>query len=89
MIHCKKTAEGYQVEVKGSGKDIVKESLRIIQSFFLNIQNSSQEDAEAYKKIVISAVLGLDGFCVFNLPENAIHVDFTAFDGQNRQGGDA
>ena len=88
MIHCEKTEAGIQILVKGTGSDIVKESLRIIQAVYWNIQNSDPEFSEAYKKIVVSSVLGLDGFSVFNEPQNATHVDYSYLHRQNRNGDD-
>lgn len=89
MIKCEKTAVGYQIQIDGPGNDVVKESLHIIQGVFESFANNSQKDAEMYKKLVLSAVLGLDGFCIFNAPSNAVRVDLSALRGFGKQGGEA
>ena len=88
MIKCEKTPVGYQIQINGPGNDVVAESLHIIQGVYESCANSSQKEAEMYKKLVLSAVLGLDGFCIFNAPSNAVHIDLSALHEIDRNGGD-
>lgn len=88
MIHCEKTPVGYQIQVDGPGKDVVKESLHLIQGVYEACADISKQQAEGYKKLIISAVLGLDGFCIFDAPSNSIKVDLSALHEIDRNGGD-
>lgn len=85
MIHCEKTPVGYQVEINGPGNDVVKESLHIIHGVY---ETCAEQEAEMYKKIILSAVLGLDGFCIFDAPSNSVKVDLSALHNIDRNGGD-
>ena len=88
MIHCEKTPVGYQIRIDGHGKDVVKESLHLIHCVYESYADNSKQDAEAYKKLIISAVLGLDGFCIFDAPSNSVKVDLSALHEIDRNGGD-
>ena len=88
MIHCEKKPVGVQVEINGPGRDVVKESLCIIQGDYETCESNSKQEAEMYKKLVLSAVLGLDGFCVFDVPSNSVKVDLSALHNIDRNGGD-
>ena len=88
MIHCEKTPMCYQIQIKGPGTDVVKESLRIIQAVYESCANRSKHEAEVYKKLVLSAVLGLDGFCIFDAPSNSVNIDLSALCEFDRNGGD-
>ena len=88
MIHCEKTPMGYQIQVDGPGKDVVKESLLIIQDVYESCADSSKQGAEMYKKLILSAVLGLDGYCIFDAPSNSIKVDLSALHEIDRNGWD-
>ena len=88
MIHCKKTPVGYQVEINGQGNDVVSESLHIIQGVYETCASNSKQEAEMYKKLILSAVLGLDGFCIFDEKSNSIKVDLSALHNIDRNGGD-
>ena len=87
MIHCKKTPVGYQVEINGPGRDVVEESLHIIQGVYETCADSSKREAEMYKKFILSAVLGLDGFCIFDAPSGSVRVDLSALHETERNGG--
>lgn len=88
MIICEKTPFGYPIQINGPGNDVVKESLHIIQGVLESCANNSQKEGEMYKKLVISAGLGLDGFCIFNAPSNGVHIDLSALHEIDRNGGD-
>ena len=88
MIHCEKTPAGYQIQINGPWNDVVKESLHIIQGVYESCGNNSKQEAEMYKKLILSAVLGLDGFCIFDAPSNSVRVDLSALHGPSRNGGD-
>ena len=88
MIHCEKTPMGYQIQINGSGNDVVKESLYLIRGIYESCANNSKREAEMYKKLVISAVLGLDGFCIFDAQTNSVRVDLNALHEIDRNGGD-
>ena len=87
MIHCEKTPVGYEIRVNGQSNDVIKESLRIIQDIYGTFAYNSKQDADAYKKLIISAVLGLDGFCIFDAPSNSVKVDLSALHEIDRNGG--
>lgn len=88
MIHCEKTPVCYQIRLDGPGEDVVKESLRIIQAVYESCADSSKQEAEMYKKLILSAVLGLDGYCIFDAPSNSVKVDLSALHEIDRNGGD-
>ena len=88
MIHCEKTPMGYQIRLNGTSEDVVKESLLIIQDVYESCADSSKQDAEMYKKLILSAVLGLDGYCIFDAPSNSIKVDLSALHEIGQNGGD-
>ena len=88
MIHCEKTPVGYQIRLDGPGKDVVKESLHLIQGIYESFADISKQEAEEYEKLIISAVLGLDGFCIFDAPSNSVKVDLNALHEIDRNGGD-
>lgn len=88
MIHCEKMPMGYQIQINGPGYDVVKESLHIIQGVYESCANDSKHEAEMYKKLVLSAVLGLDGFCIFDTQSNSVRVDLSAIHDIDRDGGD-
>lgn len=88
MIHCKKTPAGYQIEINGPGNDVVKESLHVIQGVYETCADSSKQEAEMYKKFILSAVLGLDGFCIFDAQSDSVRVDLSALHETDRDGGD-
>ena len=50
--------------------------------------SGDKQDAEKYKKLMISAVLGLDGFCIFDAQSNSVCVDLSAIHKIGRNGGD-
>lgn len=77
MIYCKKTPVGYQIQINGPGNDVVKESLHIIQGVYETCADNSKQEAEKYKKLILSAVLGLDGYCIFDAPRNSVRVDLS------------
>lgn len=87
MIHCEKTPGGCQIRIDGPGNDVVKESLYIIQGVYESCADSSKQEAEEYKKIILSAVLGLDGFYIFDSPRNSVKVDLSALHEIDRNGG--
>ena len=87
MIHCEKTPAGYQIQINGPGRDVVEESLHIIQGVYGTCADSSNREAEMYKKIILSAVLGLDGYSVFDTPSNSVRVDLSALHEIDRNGG--
>lgn len=88
MIHCEKTPMGYRVQIDGSGNDVAKESLYLIQGVYNTFASGDKQDAEKYKKLMISAVLGLDGFCIFDAHSNSVRVDLSAIHKIGRNGGD-
>ncbi len=88
MIHCKKTPVGCQIQIYGPGNDVMKESLYVIQGVYETFANESALEAEEYKKFILSAVLGLDGFCIFDAPSNSVKVDLSALHEIDRNGGD-
>ena len=88
MIHCEKTPTGHQIQINGPWNDVVKESLYIIQCVYGACANNSNREAEMYKKLILSAVLGLDGYCVFDAPKNSVHIDLSALYETDRNGGD-
>ena len=88
MIHCEKKSVDYQVQIDGPAIDVVKESLSIIQGVYNTFASVDKQDAEKYKKLMISAVLGLDGFCIFDTQSNSVRVDFSALHEIDRNGGD-
>lgn len=88
MIHCKKTPVGYQIQLDGPGNDVVKESLHVIQGVYEACAGNSKQEAEMYKKIILSAVLGLDGFCIFDTQSDSVRVDLSALHETDRDGGD-
>ena len=88
MIHCKKTPVGYQIQIEGKGNDVVTESLHIIQGVYETCADSSKQESEMYKKLILSAVLGLDGFCIFDTQSDSVRVDLTALHNTDRNGGD-
>lgn len=85
MIHCKETPAGYQIQINGPRNDVVTESLHIIQAVY---ESCTEQEAEMYKKIILSAVLGLDGFCIFDGPCDSVRVDLSALHETDRNGGD-
>lgn len=87
MIHCEKTPVGYQIRLDGTSEDVVKESLLIIQDVYESCADSSKQEAEMYKKLILSAVLGLDGYCIFDAPSNSVKVDLSALHEIDRNGG--
>ena len=87
MIHCEKTPVGYQIRLDGPGKDVVKESLHLIQGVYKAFADNSKQEAEMYKKLILSAVLGLDGYCIFDAPSNSVKVDLSALHEIDRNGG--
>ena len=88
MIYCKETPVGCQIQIDGPARDVVKESLYIIRSIYQSCAKNSERDAEKYKKFMISAVLGLDGVCVFDTPIDSVCVDLSALHNIDRNGGD-
>lgn len=84
MIHCEKTPAGYQIEINGPGNDVVIESLHIIQGVY---ESCTEQEAAAYKKIILSAVLGLDGYSVFDARSDSVRVDLSALHETERNGG--
>ena len=46
MIHCEKTPDGYQIRLDGPGKDVVKESLHLIQCIYESFADNSKQEAE-------------------------------------------
>lgn len=88
MIHCEKTPVGYQIQINGPGLDVVAESLHIIRGVYKSCGNKSKQEAEMYKKLILSAVLGLDGFCIFDAPSNSVLVDLNALHEIGQNGGD-
>lgn len=88
MIHCEKTPAGYRVDINGPGRDVVEESLHIIRSVYETCADSSKQEAEMYKKLFLSVVLGLDGFFIFDAPSNSVRVDLSALHETDRDGGD-
>ena len=88
MIHCEKNSVGYQIQINGPGRDVVVESLHIIQGVYETCANNSKQEAEMYKKLILSAVLGLDGFCIFDARSNSVKVDLSALHNIDRNGGD-
>ena len=88
MIHCKKTPVGYQIQIEGPGNDVVKESLHVIQGVYETCADNSKQEAEMYKKLILSAVLGLDGFCIFDTQSNSVRADLSALHEIDRNGGD-
>ena len=88
MIHCKKTPVGYQIQIEGPRNDVVKESMYIIRGVYETCANSSKREGEMYKKLILSAVLGLDGVCIFDAPSNSVKVDLSALHEIDRNGGD-
>lgn len=87
MIHCEKTPGGYQIQINGPGNDVVKESLYLIQGVYESFADRSKQEAEMYKKLILSAVLGLDWFCIFDAPSNSVKVDLNALREVYRNGG--
>ena len=87
MIHCEKTPGGYQIQINGPGNDVVKESLHLIQGVYESFADSSKQEAEMYKKLILSAVLGLDGYCIFDAPSNSVRVDLSLLHETDRNGG--
>ena len=87
MIRCEKKPLGCQVEINGPGRDVLMESLYVIQGVYETFAESSNWAAEKYKKLVLSAVLGLDGFCIFDAPSNSVKVDLSALHDIDRNGG--
>ena len=88
MIRCEKKPVGCQIEIDGMERDVVTESLYVIQGVYRTCAESSNLAAEKYKKLVLSAVLGLDGFCIFDAPSNSVKVDLSALHEIDRNGGD-
>ena len=88
MIHCKKNSVGCQVQIEGPANGVVKEALYIIQGVYNAFASDDKQEAEKYKKLMISAVLGLDGFCIFDAPSDLVRVDLSALHDINRNGGD-
>lgn len=88
MIHCKKMPMGCEVQIEGLVSDVVEESLHLIRGIYKTCANNSKREAEKYKKLMISAVLGLDGFCIFDAQTNSVVVDLSALHEINRNGGD-
>ena len=88
MIYCKKIPAGCQIQINGMERDVVTESLYVIQGVYQTCAESSNWEAEKYKKLVLSAVLGLDGFCIFDAQSNSIDVDLSALHNIDRNGGD-
>ena len=78
---------GVQIEIDGPGRDVVTESLYIIQGVYESCESNGKQEAEAYKKLILSAVLGLDGFCIFDAPSNSVKVDLNALHNIDRNGG--
>ena len=87
MIHCEKTPVGYHINIDGPGKDVIKELLHLIQGIYESFADNSKQDAEGYKKLIISAVLGLDGFCIFDAPSNSVRADLSLLHETDRNGG--
>lgn len=87
MIHCEKKSVDYQVQIDGPAIDVVKESLYLIQGVYNTFASFDKQDAEKYEKLMISAVLGLDGYCVFDAQTNSVRVDLSALH-IDRNGGD-
>ena len=87
MIHCEKGPIGYRVEIDGTVHDLAKESLHVIRGVYVTLANDNKQDAEKYKKLVISAVLGVNGFCVFDAQTNSVRVDLSALHEIDRNGG--
>ena len=87
MIHCEKGPVGYRVEIDGTVHDLAKESLRVIRGVYDALANNNKQQAEKYKKLVISAALGQDGFCIFDATSNSVCVDLSALHGPSRNGG--
>ena len=88
MIHCEKGSVGYRIEIDGTVHDLAKESLRVIRGVYDALANNNKQQAEKYKKLVISAALGQDGFCIFGTTSNSVCVDLSALHGPSRNGGD-
>ena len=88
MIHCEKKPLGCQIQINGQSNDVVVESLYIIRSIYQSCAKNSERDAEKYKKLMISAVLGLDVVCVFDTPSVSVCVDLSALHDIDRNGGD-
>lgn len=42
MIYCEKTLGGYQIQIKGPGNDVVKETLYIIQGVYETCADNSK-----------------------------------------------
>lgn len=87
MIYCKKMPAGCHIQINGPGDDIVKETLYIIQGVYESLADRSKQEAVNYKKIILSAVLGLDGFCIFDAPSNSVKVDLNALHETDQNGG--
>ena len=88
MIHCEKKPVGVQIKFNGTTRDVVAESLYIIQGVYESFESNGKQEAEAYKKLILSAVLGLDGFCIFDAQNNSVKVDLSALHNLDRNGGD-
>ena len=89
MIICEKIqGKGCHISINGPSRDVFTESLYMIESINDSFMRSSPKQAEQYKKLVLSAVLELDGFCIFNAPSNGVLFDLSALHGQDRNGGD-
>lgn len=88
MIHCEKTPAGYQIQINGPGRDVVKESLYIIRGVYESCADNSKQESEMYKKVVLSAVLGLDEFCIFDTKSNSVRFDLSALHDVDRNGAD-
>ena len=88
MIHCEKKPFGCQIQIDGPGRDILMESLYVILGVYESCASSGKQEAEEYKKLILSVVLGLDGFCIFDAPSNSVKVDLSALHEIDRNGGD-
>ena len=88
MIYCKKMPVGCHIQINGPGNDVVEETLYIIQGVYESCANKSKQEAEMYRNLIISAVLGIDGFCIFDRPSNSVKVDLNALHEVDRNGGD-
>lgn len=87
MIHCENTPGCCHIKINGPGNDVVKESLNIIQGVYESLADRSKQEAENYKKLILSAVLGLDGYCIFDAPRNSVRVDLSLLHETDQNGG--
>lgn len=61
--------------IEGATGEVVTELLYLIQGIYSGIKQNDSKDAETFRKAVTSAVIGFDGFSIWEEPKKSIRFD--------------